>query len=158
MNYFHEIFKINSFSDAAALQCCSGHTEEDIKKHLLTHMLDIFNPEKFEEFQGDLIPNRIRMIKDQKEKFLQQKKQRQLEYEKKMEEQRAKEREYIKKKRAKEQLARELENQKNSSNYNNNNSNSKVVDLSYDNVELKPKIDEEPINKKVKLKKTREIK
>ena len=144
MNYFHEIFTIHSFSDAAALQCCSGHTEEDIKKHLLTHMLDIFNPEKFEEFQGDLIPNRIRMIKDQKEKFLQQKKQRQLEYEKKMEEQRAKEREYIKKKRAKEQLARELENQKNSSNY-------KVVDLSYDNVELKPKIDEELINKKVKF-------
>ena len=143
------------FSDAAALQCCSGHTEEDIKKHLLNHMLDIFNPEKFEEFQGDLIPTRIRMIKNQKAKFLLQKKQRQLEYEKKMEEQRAKEREYLRKKRAKEQMQRELE--KNSSKLNNNND-SKVVDLSYDNVELKPKIDEEPINKKVKLKKTREIK
>ena len=118
-------------------------------------MLDIFNPEKFEEFQGDLIPTRIRMIKNQKAKFLLQKKQRQLEYEKKMEEQRAKEREYLRKKRAKEQMQRELE--KNSSKLNNNND-SKVVDLSYDNVELKPKIDEEPINKKVKLKKTREIK
>jgi len=31
----------------------------------------------------------------------------------------------------------------------NNNNDSKVVDLSYDNVELKPKIDEEPLNKKV---------
>merc|ERR1719367_259441 len=62
-----------------------------------------------------------------------------------MEEQRAKEREYLRKKRAKEQL-RELE--KNSSKHNNN-SNSKVVDLNYDNVELKPKIDEEPLNKKV---------
>ena len=135
------------FSDAAALQCCSGHTEEDIKKHLLNHMLDIFNPEKFEEFQGDLIPTRIRMIKNQKAKFLLQKKQRQLEYEKKMEEQRAKEREYLRKKRAKEQMQRELE-QKNSSKLNNNND-SKVVDLSYDNVELKPKIDEQPLSKKV---------
>ena len=72
-----------------------------------------------------------------------------------MEEQRAKEREYLRKKRAKEQLARELENQKNSSNYNNNsNSNSKVVDLNYDNVELKPKIDEQPLSKKVNFKKS----
>ena len=139
-----EIFRYQMIilSDAAALQCCSGHTEEDIKKHLLNHMLDIFNPDKFKEFEGDLIPTRIKMIKEQKEQEIEQRKQRQLEYQRKMEEQRAKEREYLRKKREKER-----ESLKSESKLVNNDS--KIVDLNYENVELRPTIDEKPIHKKV---------
>jgi hypothetical protein len=85
--------------DAAALHCCSGHTEEDMKKHVLNHMLDIFHPEKFQEFQGDLIPTRIKQIQDAKQHDFERKKSRQHEYELKMEDQRTKERELLRKKR-----------------------------------------------------------
>ena len=127
--------------DAAALQCCSGHTEEDIKKHLLTPMLDIFNPENFKEFEGDLIPTRIKMIKEKKTKELEQKRMRELEYQRKMEQQRAKEREYLRKKRE------EKESRENNAAMVSNDT--KVLDLDYDNTELKPKIDEQPLQKKV---------
>lgn len=76
--------------DAAALQCCSGHTDQDIKQHLLNHMVDIFDAEKFREFQGDLIPARIQQLEQEKAKELEAKQKRQLEYETKMQEQRRK--------------------------------------------------------------------
>ena len=53
-------------------------------------MVDIFNPEKFREFEGDLIPTRIQQIQEQRKRENQAKLQRQREYEKKMSEQREK--------------------------------------------------------------------
>ena len=70
--------------------CCLGYTELDIKKHLVTHMVDIFNPEKFREFEGDLIPTRVKQIQEQRKKENEAKLQRQFDYEKKMSEQREK--------------------------------------------------------------------
>merc|ERR550532_3241515 len=135
--------------DAAALHCCSGYTELDIKKHLVTHMVDIFNPKKFREFEGDLIPTRVKQIQEQRKKENEAKLQRQFDYEKKMSEQREKEREILRKQREETKTAKV--------------NNSKLLDLEYDNVELnkpemnKPDIDEankpemknEPLEKKV---------
>ena len=50
-------------------------------------MLDIFNPEHYRNFEGDLIPTRVKQIEKQREMEMERKKQRQLEYERKMEEQ-----------------------------------------------------------------------
>ena len=50
-------------------------------------MLDIFNPENYRKFEGDLIPTRVKQIEKQREMEMERKKQRQLEYERKMEEQ-----------------------------------------------------------------------
>ncbi len=143
--------------DAAALQCCSGHTDEDIKKHVLNHMLDIFHPEKFNEFQGDLIPTRIKQIKEQRAQELERKKQRQAEYEFQMEEQRRKEREYIRRKKEMElkkysqQLKNQEQLQQNDSTAIEESDNagdqedkvvivnsSTVMSMEYDNVELNP--------------------
>ena len=124
--------------DPGALQCCSGFTEEDIKKHLLTHMVDIFNPEKFREFEGDLVPTRIKKIQELRTIEAERKKQRQLEYEKKMMEQRSRERENLKKKQSAELLK--------------SNASSEVIDLKYENVELKneqPQMENEPIDNKL---------
>ena len=62
-------------------------------------MLDIFNPEHYREFEGDLIPTRVKQIEKQRETEIERKKQRQMEYERKMEEQRAHEREMLRRKR-----------------------------------------------------------
>ena len=53
-------------------------------------MVDIFNPEKFREFEGDLIPTRVKQIQEQRKKENEAKLQRQFDYEKKMSEQREK--------------------------------------------------------------------
>ena len=53
-------------------------------------MVDIFNPEKFREFEGDLIPKRVKQIQEQRKKENEAKLQRQFDYEKKMSEQREK--------------------------------------------------------------------
>ena len=50
-------------------------------------MLDIFNPEHYRNFEGDLIPTRVKQIEKQREMEMERKRQRQLEYERKMEEQ-----------------------------------------------------------------------
>ena len=102
-------------------------------------MVDIFNPEKFREFEGDLIPTRIKQIQDQRKKENEAKLQRQNEYERKMSEQREKEREMLRKKRE-EPTTEKVEV----------NNNSKLVDLEYDNVELtEPEMKNEPLEKKV---------
>merc|ERR1712008_342249 len=120
--------------DTAALHCCSGYTELDIKKHLVTHMVDIFNPEKFREFEGDLIPKRVKQIQEQLKKENEAKLQRQFDYEKKMSEQREKEREILRKQREETKTTQV--------------NNSKLLDLEYDNVELnKPDVDKPDMNK-----------
>jgi len=120
--------------DAAALHCCSGYTELDIKKHLVTHMVDIFNPEKFREFEGDLIPKRVKQIQEQRKKENEAKLQRQFDYDKKMSEQREKEREILRKQREETKTAQV--------------NNSKLLDLEYDNVELnKPDMNKADVDK-----------
>ena len=42
--------------DPAALQCCSGLTEKEIKQQISLEMVDILNPGKMKQFQGDLVP------------------------------------------------------------------------------------------------------
>ena len=115
-----------------------GHTEEDIKKHLLNHMLDIFNPQHYREFEGDLIPTRVKQIEKQRELETERRKQRQLEYERKMEEQRSQEREMLRKKRQKEQEQPKIVS-----------NDSKIMDLDYENLEFQPDMMEEPKEPKV---------
>lgn len=85
--------------DPAALNCCSGHTEHDLKRHILNHMLDMFDPSQFQEFQGDLIPARIKQIEEARLEEADRKRQKEVEYNSKMEEQRTKEREHVRKKK-----------------------------------------------------------
>lgn len=106
-------------------------------------MLDIFDPEKFREFEGDLIPTRIQQIQEQRQKETEARKSRQREYQKKMEEQREKEREILRQKRA--------ENAK-------SNGTSRIINLEYDSVDLenagnsddeKPEMKDGVIDKKI---------
>ena len=48
--------------DPAALQCCSGLSEKEIKRKIALEMVDILNPGKVKEFRGDLVPERIKML------------------------------------------------------------------------------------------------
>ena len=94
--------------DPAALNCCSAHTEEEVKKHISDHMLDILDPKTFNEFQGDLIPQRIDQIRVAREEEAANRKRRKEEYERRMEEQRIKEREAVKRKKELEELRRKM--------------------------------------------------
>ena len=48
--------------DPAALQCCSGLSEKEVKRKIALEMVDILNPGKVKEFRGDLVPERIKML------------------------------------------------------------------------------------------------
>lgn len=90
--------------DPAALNCCSGLTMQEVKDHIASHMLNILNPEHFNEFKGDLIPNRIKQIEVEREEEELNRRERLAEYLKQMEQVRAKEREAIKRKLELEEL------------------------------------------------------
>merc|ERR1712142_832046 len=57
--------------DPAALQCCSGLSEKEIKSQIANQMIDIMNPGKIKEFKGDLVPERIKML-EEKRKLIQE--------------------------------------------------------------------------------------
>jgi len=62
--------------DPAALQCCSGLSEKEIKSQIANHMIDIMNPGKIKEFKGDLVPERIKMLEKKRQEEARQKKER----------------------------------------------------------------------------------
>merc|ERR1719402_208011 len=54
--------------DPAALQCCSGLSEKEIKSQIAMQMVDILNPEKIKEFKGDLVPERMKVLEKKRQK------------------------------------------------------------------------------------------
>jgi len=48
--------------DPAALACCAGLSETEMKAEISNHLVDILNPSKTKPFRGDLVPERIREI------------------------------------------------------------------------------------------------
>ena len=62
--------------DPAALQCCSGLSEKEIKSQIANQMIDIMNPGKIKEFKGDLVPERIRMLEKKRKDEAREKKDR----------------------------------------------------------------------------------
>ena len=44
--------------DPAALHCCSGLGEKEIRNKIALEIVDILNPGKIKEFWGDLVPER----------------------------------------------------------------------------------------------------
>jgi len=62
--------------DPAALQCCSGLSEKEIKSQIANQMIDIMNPGKIKEFKGDLVPERIKMLEKKRQEEARQKKER----------------------------------------------------------------------------------
>jgi len=62
--------------DPAALQCCSGLSEKEIKSQIASQMIDIMNPGKIKEFKGDLVPERIKMLEKKRQEEARQKKER----------------------------------------------------------------------------------
>merc|ERR1719460_359888 len=71
--------------DPAALQCCSGLSEKEIKSRLALEMVDILNPSKIKEFKGDLVPERIKMLESKRLKDSQDKKERERQVREKIE-------------------------------------------------------------------------
>ena len=71
--------------DPAALQCCSGLSEKEIKSRLALEMVDILNPSKIKEFKGDLVPERIKMLERKRLKDSQDKKERERQVREKIE-------------------------------------------------------------------------
>ena len=76
--------------DPAALACCSSHTEKEVREHLASHMLDILDPSKFEAFRGDLLPERLRRIGEERAAREEERREKREEYERMMEAQRKK--------------------------------------------------------------------
>ena len=105
--------------DPAALQCCSGHTEADIRQFVTQHLVDIavgddspLNALFEEEFKGDTLSTRMKQIQQQKANEEARRLRDKLRYERKMEEERAKEREILKKRMAAELNKKQQNNEK----------------------------------------------
>ena len=62
--------------DPAALQCCSGLSEKEIKTKIALEMVDILDPGKIKEFRGDLVPERIKMLEKKRRAEAQVRKER----------------------------------------------------------------------------------
>jgi len=60
--------------DPAALQCCSGLSEKEIKSQIASQMIDIMNPAKIKEFKGDLVPERIKLLEKKRQEEAREKK------------------------------------------------------------------------------------
>ena len=61
-----------------------------VRDHLASHMLDILDPSKFNEFRGDLIPERLLKIGEERRAREEERRQKRQEYERMMEAQRKK--------------------------------------------------------------------
>merc|ERR1719282_636715 len=62
--------------DPAALHCCSGLSQKEIKDQIALEMVDILNPGKIKEFRGDLVPERIKMLEKKRQLEAKEKKER----------------------------------------------------------------------------------
>ena len=71
--------------DPAALHCCSGLSQKEVKDRVALEMVDILNPGKIKEFKGDLVPERIKMLEKKRMKEAQEKKEREREIREKIE-------------------------------------------------------------------------
>ena len=92
------------------MQCCSGHTEADIRQFVTQHLVDIaigdaspLNSLFEEEFKGDTLSTRMKQIQQQRAEEEARRRRDKLKYEKKMEKERAKEREMFKNRMAAEE-------------------------------------------------------
>ena len=61
-----------------------------VREHLASHMLDILDPSKFEAFRGDLLPERLRRIGEERAAREEERREKRKEYERMMEAQRKK--------------------------------------------------------------------
>ena len=61
-----------------------------VREHLASHMLDILDPSKFNEFRGDLIPERLLKISEGRRAREEERAQKRQEYERMMAAQRKK--------------------------------------------------------------------
>jgi len=95
--------------DPAALACCSSHTEKEVRSHLASHMLDILDPSTFNEFRGDLIPERLLKISEERTAREEERKEKRKEYEMMMAAQRKKEREALKRRKELEDAKKQME-------------------------------------------------
>merc|ERR1712098_445584 len=71
--------------DPAALACCSGLSEKEVQDQLAGHMVDILNPGSVKEWQGDLVPERLRNLEKKREKEAKERKQREKQAREKLE-------------------------------------------------------------------------
>lgn len=101
------------------MQCCSGHTEADIRQFVTQHLVDIavgddspLNALFEEEFKGDTLSTRMKQIQQQKADEEARRLRDKLRYERKMEEERAKEREILRKRMAAELNKKQQNNEK----------------------------------------------
>lgn len=76
--------------DPAALACCSGLSEKEVKDQIANHIIDIFNPQTVREFRGDLVPERIKKINEKIKQDLLEKREREQKMREQMEELRLK--------------------------------------------------------------------
>ena len=61
-----------------------------VREHLASHMLDILDPSKFNAFRGDLVPERLLKISEERRVREEERRQKRAEYERMMEAQRKK--------------------------------------------------------------------
>jgi len=62
--------------DPAALACCSGLSEDEVKEQLAGQMIDILNPGKVSKWKGDLVPERLKNLEKKREKEAAERKDR----------------------------------------------------------------------------------
>jgi len=62
--------------DPAALACCSGLSEDEVKEQLAGQMIDILNPGKVSKWKGDLVPERLKNLEKKREKEAAERKER----------------------------------------------------------------------------------
>jgi len=73
--------------DPAALACCSGLTERELTDQLATQIIDILNPgAMLREWQGDLVPERLKKLEKKREKEAEERRQRERAARERMEE------------------------------------------------------------------------
>lgn len=62
--------------DPAALACCSGLSEAEVKEELASSMVDILNPGSMRRWRGDLVPERLRTLERKREREATERKER----------------------------------------------------------------------------------
>jgi len=62
--------------DPAALACCSGLSEKEVQDQLAENIVDILNPGSVKQWQGDLVPERLKNLEKKREKEAAEKRER----------------------------------------------------------------------------------
>jgi len=71
--------------DPAALACCSGLSEDEVKEQLAGQMIDILNPGKVSKWKGDLVPERLKSLEKKREREAAEKKEKERQAREKLE-------------------------------------------------------------------------